>query len=84
MRQLETLRHSWEGNIKTDLKEDMDWTHLDVHRDRGLVVLNMAVNFFFYFKQQMHTIFIRFTVTKPLHFSDLPGPSAENILIIVA
>jgi len=31
MRQLEKLRHRWEGNIKTDLKKCMDWNHLALH-----------------------------------------------------
>jgi hypothetical protein len=88
MRQHETLRHRLEGNIKTDLKEDMDWNHMAAHRDRRLTVVNMAVGFFFYFKQQTHTIVIRFTViflnTKPLHFSDLTGPSPSSTLITVA
>jgi hypothetical protein len=34
MRQFETLRHRWEGNIKTDLKKGMDWNHLAPDRDR--------------------------------------------------
>ena len=72
MRQLETLRHRWEGNIITDLKKGniitdlkkgIDWNHLALHRDRGLALVNMAVGFFFYFNQQMHTIVITFTVT---------------------
>jgi hypothetical protein len=88
MRQLETLRHRWEGNIKTYLKKGMDWNDLAVQWDRVLAVANMAVGFLFDFKQQIHTIFIRFSViyfnTKPLHFSDLNCPSSGSILITVA
>jgi len=66
----------------------MDWNHLAVHRDRGFAVVNIAVFFSFYFKQQMHTIVIRFIViflnTKPLHFSEFTSPSPGSILIIVA
>jgi hypothetical protein len=62
MRQLETLRHRWEGTIITDLKKGIDWNHLALHRDRGLALLNMALSSFFYLNQQMHTIVITFTV----------------------
>jgi hypothetical protein len=63
MRQLETLRHRWEGNIKTDLNKDKGWNHLAVLRDKGLAVANRDVGFFFYLKKkQMHKIVISFTV----------------------
>lgn len=73
MRQFETLRHRWEGNIKKDLKKGMDWNHLALDRDRWFSLVNMVMGFFCYFNQQMHTIVIVmfFKTPNPYNFRTL-------------